>query len=99
MALMTTTSMRDHNLDQNADAVSEVPAEGGMTRFINIFYQSDTTYHGPIRSARPTDPTVLRPLGGVLEEGATVLILKLDMCTSDNTEDQIILGLLFKSPT
>ena len=43
-----------------------------MTRFINIFYQSDTSYHGPIRSARPTDPTVLRPLGGVLvASGAT----------------------------
>ena len=57
---------------QNADAVIEVLVEGGMTRFINIFYQSDTTYHGPIRSARPTDPTVLRPLGGVLVvSGAT----------------------------
>ncbi len=57
---------------QNADAVFEVLVEGGMTRFINIFYQSDTTYHGPIRSARPTDPTVLRPLSGVLvASGAT----------------------------
>ncbi len=57
---------------QYADAVFEVLVEGGMTRFINIFYQSDTTYHGPIRSARPTDPTVLRPLGGVLvASGAT----------------------------
>jgi peptidoglycan hydrolase-like protein with peptidoglycan-binding domain len=57
---------------QDADAVVEVLVEGGMTRFINIFYQSDTTYHGPIRSARPTDPTVLRPLGGVLvASGAT----------------------------
>ena len=46
---------------QNADAVFEVLVEGGMTRFINIFYQSDISYHGPIRSARPTDPTVLRP--------------------------------------
>ena len=57
---------------QNADAVFEVLVEGGMTRFINVFYQSDTTYHGPIRSARPTDPTVLRPVNGVLvASGAT----------------------------
>ena len=57
---------------QYADAVVEVLVEGGMTRFINIFYQSDTNYHGPIRSARPTDPTVLRPIGGVLiASGAT----------------------------
>ena len=51
---------------QDADAVFEVLVEGGMTRFINVFYQSSTSYHGPIRSARPTDPTVLRPLDGVL---------------------------------
>ena len=57
---------------QHADAVFEVLVEGGMTRFINIFYESDTSYHGPIRSARPTDPTVLRPLDGVLvASGAT----------------------------
>ena len=57
---------------QYADAVVEVLVEGGMTRFINIFYQSDTSYHGPIRSARPTDPTILKPLGGVLVvSGAT----------------------------
>ena len=57
---------------QNADAVFEVLVEGGMTRFINFFYESDTSYHGPIRSARPTDPTVLRPLDGVLvASGAT----------------------------
>ena len=57
---------------QDADAVFEILVEGGMTRFINVFYESDTSYHGPIRSARPTDPTVLRPLGGVLvASGAT----------------------------
>ena len=57
---------------QIADAVFEVLVEGGMTRFINVFYQSDTSYHGPIRSARPTDPTVIRPLDGVLvASGAT----------------------------
>ena len=57
---------------QNADAVVEGLVEGGMTRFINIFYESDTPYHGPIRSARPPDPTVLRPLAGVLvASGAT----------------------------
>ena len=57
---------------QNADAVVEVLVEGGMTRFINIFYQSDTVYHGPIRSARPTDPTLVRPFGGILVvSGAT----------------------------
>ena len=54
-------NVNDQSGPQNVDAVFEVLVEGGMTRFINIFYQSDTTYHGPIRSARP-NPTVLRPL-------------------------------------
>ena len=74
---------------QNADAVVEVLVEGGMTRFINIFYQSDTTYHGPIRSARPTDPTVLRPLGGVLvASGATGGLIPeiIDMGVPDITD-------------
>ena len=60
------TNARPQSGPQSADAVFEVLVEGGMTRFINVFYQSDTTYHGPIRSARPTDPTVLRPFDGVL---------------------------------
>ena len=46
---------------QNADAVFEVLVEGGMTRLINIFYESDTSYHGQLDLQDP-DPTVLRPL-------------------------------------
>ena len=66
------TNARPQSGPQSADAVFEVLVEGGMTRFINVFYQSDTTYNGPIRSARPTDPTVLRPFDGVLvASGAT----------------------------
>ena len=57
---------------QEADAVHEILVEGGMTRFLAYFMDKTSTYLGPIRSARPTDPTVLRPLGGVLvASGAT----------------------------
>ncbi len=57
---------------QEADAVFEVLVEGGMTRLLAFFYDKTSTYLGPIRSARPTDPTLVRPYGGVLVvSGAT----------------------------
>ncbi len=57
---------------QEADAVMEILVEGGMTRFLAFFMDSTSTYIGPIRSARPTDPTLVRPYGGILVvSGAT----------------------------
>ena len=57
---------------QEADAVFEILVEGGMTRFLAFFYDKVSTYLGPIRSARPTDPTIVRPYGGILVvSGAT----------------------------
>jgi hypothetical protein len=48
---------------QDADAVIELPVEG-ITRFMALFNVNDSSYVGPIRSARPTDPTLVKPLGG-----------------------------------
>jgi hypothetical protein len=57
---------------QEADAVFELLVEGGMTRFLAFFLDNSSSYLGPIRSARPTDPTVIRPYGGTLVvSGAT----------------------------
>ena len=57
---------------QEADAVHEILVEGGMTRFLAFFYDNTSIYLGPIRSARPTDPTMVRPYGGTLVvSGAT----------------------------
>tara|TARA_B100001769_G_scaffold10479_1_gene7407 strand:- start:1776 stop:2903 length:1128 start_codon:yes stop_codon:yes gene_type:complete len=57
---------------QEADAVHEILVEGGMTRFLAFFYDNTSKYIGPIRSARPTDPTLVRPYGGTLVvSGAT----------------------------
>ena len=57
---------------QEADAVFELLVEGGMTRFLALFLDKTSSYLGPIRSARPTDPTVIRPFGGTLVvSGAT----------------------------
>ena len=57
---------------QEADSVHEILVEGGMTRFLAFFLDKTSSYLGPIRSARPTDPTVVRPYGGTLVvSGAT----------------------------
>jgi hypothetical protein len=48
---------------QDADAVYELVVEAGLTRLIALFHDNDTDYLGPMRSGRPTDPTLLKPLG------------------------------------
>ena len=43
-----------------------------MARFLAFYLDRTSDYVGPIRSARPTDPTMVRPYGGVLVvSGAT----------------------------
>ena len=51
----------------NADLVYELLVEGGLTRFIAVFHSADSDYVGPIRSGRPTDPTLIRPTGAPLQ--------------------------------
>jgi len=48
---------------EKADAVYELPVEASLTRFIALFHDNDSTYLGPMRSGRPTDPTLLLSLG------------------------------------
>ena len=52
---------------EQADAVYELLVEGGLTRFIALFHHSDSEYLGPIRSGRPTDPTLVKFLGAPLQ--------------------------------
>ncbi len=49
-----------------AEVVYELLVEGGLTRFIALFHHSDADYLGPIRSGRPTDPTLVANTGGPL---------------------------------
>ena len=46
-----------------ADIVYEEPVEGGITRFIVIFYCQGAKRVGPVRSARLTDPPILLQFG------------------------------------
>ncbi|MDE0131741.1 MAG: DUF3048 domain-containing protein [bacterium] len=45
-----------------AEAVFELLVESGITRFIALFHAVDSTFVGPVRSVRPTDPHLLRHL-------------------------------------
>lgn len=49
-----------------ADAVLELLVEGGFTRFMALFHTTDVDELGPVRSGRPTDPTLARPLGATM---------------------------------
>lgn len=46
------TEARPQSGLQSADVVYEVVAEGGITRFLSVFYCKDAPYIGPVRSAR-----------------------------------------------
>ena len=48
-----------------ADVVYEEVVEGGLTRFLAVFQSRDADLVGPVRSVRPTDPNIVRPLGGL----------------------------------
>ena len=57
---------------EHSDLIFEVLVEGGMTRFLVLFLDSKSDYLGPIRSARPTDPTLIKHFGSTLVvSGAT----------------------------
>lgn len=59
-----------------AEAVFELLVESGITRFIALFHSVDSTYVGPVRSVRPTDPHLLRHLNTtVLASGGQNWIL------------------------
>ncbi len=51
---------------EQADAVIETLVEGGLTRWIALFHQSDTASLGPVRSIRPTDIGMVLPLGATV---------------------------------
>jgi hypothetical protein len=47
---------------QAADVVYEEVVEGEQSRFITLFQSKDTDLLGPIRSVRPSDPPIIKPL-------------------------------------
>jgi len=50
---------------EQADVIYEEFTEG-ITRFVVIFHSSDAPTVGPVRSVRPADPVIVKPLGGPL---------------------------------
>ncbi|WP_245993126.1 DUF3048 domain-containing protein [Xylanimonas allomyrinae] len=49
-----------------ADMVWEEVVEGGITRYVAVFHSQIPDAVMPVRSARPMDPAIVAPLGGIL---------------------------------
>ena len=63
---------------QAADLVYEEFIEGGDTRFVAVFQSTDADPVGSIRSVRPSDPLLVRPLGGLFSySGGTAKFVNL----------------------
>ena len=58
---------RPQSAIQEAEAVFELLVEGGLTRFLALFHSVDSSYVGPIRSARSTEVALLPSLGATLQ--------------------------------
>ena len=50
---------------EKADVIYEEFTEG-ITRFVVVYHSSDAPMVGPVRSVRPADPSIIKPLGGPL---------------------------------
>lgn len=48
----------------SADLVYEEQVEGGITRYVAVYHSQLPSLVGPVRSARPTDTSLVSPIGG-----------------------------------
>ena len=81
---------RPHSGIETADAVYEIVVEAGLTRLMALFHQSDGEFVGPIRSVRPVDVELTKPLDAPLQiSGGSNWVLRyvrgLDMKLLANT--------------
>jgi hypothetical protein len=51
---------------ERTDIVYEELVEGGITRYVAVWYSDVPKEIGPIRSIRPMDPEIAGPLGGII---------------------------------
>lgn len=50
----------------HTDIVFEELVEGGLTRYVAVWFSDVPSEIGPVRSIRPMDPDIVSPLGGVI---------------------------------
>jgi hypothetical protein len=78
----------------SASLLVEVPVEGGLTRFVAIYPRAASGVVGPVRSLRPVDPDLLRPLAvHVVSTGGQPFVLQ----ALDATGLRHITPILFES--
>lgn len=51
---------------EHTDIVYEELVEGGLTRYVAVWFSDVPKEIGPVRSIRPMDPDIISPLGGIV---------------------------------
>ncbi len=51
---------------EHTDLVYEELVEGGLTRYVAVWFSDVPAEIGPVRSIRPMDPDIISPLGGIV---------------------------------
>ncbi len=51
---------------EHTDIVFEELVEGGITRYVAVWFSDVPAEIGPVRSIRPMDPDIISPLGGIV---------------------------------
>ncbi|RZI92404.1 MAG: DUF3048 domain-containing protein [Microbacterium sp.] len=51
---------------ERTDIVFEELVEGGLTRYVAVWFSDVPSRIGPVRSIRPMDPEIVGPLGGII---------------------------------
>jgi len=59
------TSARPQTGLDSADIVWEQIVEGGISRYIAVYHSQVPDIVGPVRSVRPMDPNIIKPMGGL----------------------------------
>ena len=97
----TPEAMPQWGIDQ-ADVVYEEIVNGGITRLAAIFNSHAPAKVGPVRSVRPTDTSVVWPLGGIFaySGGAAYAIQSISTVPSLKLIDESSAGAaMFRDPT
>jgi hypothetical protein len=97
----TPDALPQWGVDQ-ADAVYEEIVNGGITRLAAIFNSHAPAKVGPVRSVRPTDSSVVWPLGGIFaySGGAAYAVASISQVPHLDQRDETTSGsAMFRDPT
>ncbi len=83
------------------DVVFEEVVDGGLTRLVAVFNSKAPTKVGTIRSTRPTDKTIVQPLGGVFaySGGDAVELAAIEGISARRLDETAAGQMMFRDPS